>query len=212
MTGKLPQRCRTLVYEGFQLQMSLLAQLFQLLALRDVVNGEQDERFAAVGVFNRPSIENHRSGAQDRKVMRNLKVLHRRVVCSNLLEQCPKLRDIPLFISQPMKELSLSFLARDPKVRTEGWVSINHSQIETEDEKRHWDGINNRLRKFLGSLETLTLSLHQADVSQHQHSAINFVVYGPVWTNLQGIPTLLLVLHFQFFRSQRLDDLRYQIL
>src|SRR4030095_3795837 len=177
------------------------------LASCDVFHGQQDERFVTRCALNAPCIQKHHSLTALGKRVLDFKITDRNIIVSEFFEHFPQFGNIPLFRAQPIKELPVGLGRRDLEVLKEGGIAGDDPQFRIENHERLTNRVDNSLGELLGSLELLAGSLHQVDVSQQKHSALDLVVEGAIGTNAQEVPTAVFVLHLEFLSRERIDDL-----
>src|ERR1700752_4830186 len=79
----------------------------RLLALRNVLNDEEDQICIPVLIVDLAGVENHRLTPDTRELMVKLQALEPGIGGENPSQQCPQIGNVPLVISQLVYESSL---------------------------------------------------------------------------------------------------------
>jgi len=73
---------------------------FHLLALGDVLDGQEDDPFPALRSLNLPGIEEHGAFANVREIVFHFVIVEARLLGKDGFQQFPQLGDVPLFVAQ----------------------------------------------------------------------------------------------------------------
>jgi len=98
-------------------------------------------------------IQEHRSPSDNGKISLDFVSLHHGVLGRNVLQQQPKLGDIPLAISQPIYRTTLNILTIQLERLMESAVCSDDAQVLIENQERIADRIYDRLRERVRFVE-----------------------------------------------------------
>ncbi|HEV2699686.1 MAG TPA: hypothetical protein VGU90_16965 [Terriglobales bacterium] len=114
----------------------------------------QENKIAGVSLIEYfPRIEEHRPSSDNGKVSLDFVSLHHGVLWRNVLQQQPKLGDIPLAIAQPIYRTTLNVLTIHPECLMESAVCSDNAQVLIENQERIADRIYDRLRERVRFIE-----------------------------------------------------------
>jgi hypothetical protein len=100
-----------------------------------------------------PRIQEHRPSSDNGKVSLDFVSLHHGVLWRDVLQQQPKLGDIPLAIAQPIYRTTLNVLTIHPECLMESAVCSDNAQVLSEHQERIADRIYDRLRERVRFIE-----------------------------------------------------------
>ncbi len=136
--------------------LHLLQQHFLLLQqLRDlpfggaplgyIFDGQENELVSISLVEHLPRVQEHRASSDIGKFPLDLVTLHHGVLRRDILQQEPKLGNIPLAIAQRVNRTILNVLTIHPECLMESAVCSDDTQVLIEDQERIADRIHDRL-------------------------------------------------------------------
>jgi hypothetical protein len=100
-----------------------------------------------------PRIQEHRPSSDNGKVSLDFVSLHHGVLWRDVLQQQPKLGDIPLAIAQPIYRTTLNVLTIHPECLMESAVCSDNAQVLIENQEWIADRIYDRLRERVRFIE-----------------------------------------------------------
>ena len=98
-----------------------------MLALGDVLDGQEDDSFFSQCSFNLPGIQKHYSPSDGGKFVLNLIVVKRHLLGKDGFQQFPQFGDIPLFVSKVIDKLSHGFFRGYLEEVVEGTANFDYS-------------------------------------------------------------------------------------
>ena len=98
-------------------------------------------------------IQEHRAPSDNGKVSLDFVSLHHGVLWRDVLQQQPKLGDIPLTIAQPINRTTMNVLTIHPERLIESAVRSDNTQVLIENQERIADRIYDRLRERVRFVE-----------------------------------------------------------
>ena len=106
----------------------------------------QENEIAGVSLIEYlPRIQEHQTPSDNGKVELDFVSLHHGVLLRNVLQQQPKLGDIPLAIAQPIYRTTLNVLTIHLERLMESAVCSDNAQVLIENQERIADRIHDRL-------------------------------------------------------------------
>jgi hypothetical protein len=113
----------------------------------------QENEIAGVSLIEYlPRIQEHQTPSDNGKVALDFVSLHHGVLWRNVLQQQPKLGDIPLAIAQPIYRTTLNVLTIHPERLMESAVCSDNAQVLIENQERIADRIHDRLGERVPSI------------------------------------------------------------
>ena len=119
----------------------------------DIFDGQENELVGISLVEHLPRVQEHRAASDNGKVAFDFVTFHNRVLGRDVLQQQPKLGNIPLAIAQPVSRTTLNVLKIHPECLVESAVCSDDTQVLIEDQERIADRIDDRLGERTPSIE-----------------------------------------------------------
>ena len=139
-------------------QQFLLAHKLRKFALRrapptNVLDGEQERHMRVALRHNRPRIEQHGAAADLGKLVLDLVAVEHRLIREDLFQKCPQHRNVPLAVTQRVKQPPLRIIAACLKRLVERAASGDDAQILVQHQQRLAHSVDDGAREGLPVLK-----------------------------------------------------------
>ena len=112
-----------------KLSSGLFQTCFYLLALGDILDGQENDPFLSSFSFYLPGIQQHDAVADGGKIVLDLIVVKGGLLGKDGFQQLPQLGDIPLLVAQIVDQLPHGLLWFHLEKFIEGTADRDHSQV-----------------------------------------------------------------------------------